>query len=93
MIINFDQNSDYYFQNAITAKENGDYLKSFKYIHEAISKEESSEYTLFLASLYMDIEESTVLKNWYITNGFEHVGTKKFDHLPFTSGYLEWKAV
>ena len=39
------------------------------------------------------IEESTVLKNWYITNGFEHVGTKKFDHLPFTSGYLEWKAV
>ena len=37
------------------------------------------------------IEESTVLKNWYITNGFEHVGTKKFDHLPFTSGYLEWK--
>ena len=57
MIINFDQNSDYYFQNAITAKENGDYLKSFKYIHEAISKEESSEYTLFLASLYMDIEE------------------------------------
>ena len=39
------------------------------------------------------IEESTVLKNWYITNGFEHVGTKKYDHLPFTSGYLEWKAV
>lgn len=39
------------------------------------------------------IEESTVLKNWYITNGFEHVGTKKFDHLLFTSGYLEWKAV
>ena len=38
------------------------------------------------------IEESTVLKSWYITNGFEHIGTKKFDHLPFTSGYLEWKA-
>ena len=37
------------------------------------------------------IEESTVLKNWYIANGFEPVGTKKFDHLPFTSGYLEWK--
>ena len=37
------------------------------------------------------IEESTVLKNWYIANGFEHVGTKKFDHLPFTSGYLEWE--
>ena len=37
------------------------------------------------------IEESTILKNWYIANGFESVGTKKFDHLPFTSGYLEWK--
>jgi len=36
------------------------------------------------------IEESTVLKNWYMANGFEHTGTKKFDHLPFTSGYLEW---
>ncbi len=39
------------------------------------------------------IEESTILKNWYITNGFEHIGTKKYDHLPFTSGYLEWKAI
>lgn len=38
------------------------------------------------------IEESAVLKNWYIANGFEHVGTKKYDHLPFTSGYLEWKS-
>jgi len=38
------------------------------------------------------IEESTILKNWYIANGFIHTGTKKFDHLPFTSGYLEWIA-
>ena len=37
------------------------------------------------------IEESAVLKNWYIANGFEHVGVKKFEHLPFTSGYLEWR--
>ena len=37
------------------------------------------------------IEESAVLKNWYIANGFVHTGTKKFAHLPFTSGYLEWK--
>lgn len=35
------------------------------------------------------IEESTILKEWYQTNGFIHTGTKKFDHLPFTSGYLE----
>ena len=38
------------------------------------------------------IEESTLLKNWYIANGFVHTGTMKFDHLPFTSGYLEWRA-
>lgn len=37
------------------------------------------------------IEESSILKRWYISNGFVHTGTKKFDHLPFTSGYLEWK--
>lgn len=36
------------------------------------------------------IEESVVLKNWYIANGFVPTGTKKFDHLPFTSGYLKW---
>ena len=36
------------------------------------------------------IEESTVLKNWYIQNGFVHTGIKKYDHLPFTSGYMEW---
>lgn len=35
------------------------------------------------------IEESTVLKTWYVSNGFVHTGTKKFGHLPFTSGYLE----
>ena len=37
------------------------------------------------------IEENTVLKNWYIAKGFVHTGTKKFEHLPFTSGYLEWR--
>ena len=37
------------------------------------------------------IEENTVLKNWYMANGFVPTRTKKFDHLPFTSGYLEWR--
>lgn len=37
------------------------------------------------------IEESAVLRRWYEENGFVHTGTKKFDHLPFTSGYLEWR--
>jgi uncharacterized repeat protein (TIGR04076 family) len=38
------------------------------------------------------IEEKTILKDWYTANGFAHTGTKKFPHLPFTTGYMEWKA-
>jgi len=38
------------------------------------------------------IDESTVLKNWYTANGFIFAGTKKFDHLPFTVGFMEWRA-
>ena len=38
------------------------------------------------------IEENTVLKNWYAANGFTHTGTKRFEHLPFTVGYMEWEA-
>ena len=34
------------------------------------------------------VEENTVLKNWYAEYGFVHTGTKKYDHLPFTSGYM-----
>ncbi len=35
------------------------------------------------------IEENTVLKGWYIANGFIPTGTKVFAHLPFTVGFLE----
>lgn len=38
------------------------------------------------------VEENTMLKNWYATNGFVHTGTKKIDGLPFTVGFMEWKA-
>jgi len=38
------------------------------------------------------IEEHTVLKDWYAGNGFTHTGTKRFDHLPFVVGYMEWGA-
>ncbi len=38
------------------------------------------------------INECEVLKNWYISHGFNYIGNKKFDHLPFTSGYLEWES-
>ena len=37
------------------------------------------------------IVENTRLKNWYIKNGFEHTGTKKFDGFPFTAGFMEMK--
>jgi ribosomal protein S18 acetylase RimI-like enzyme len=35
------------------------------------------------------IEENTRLKNWYAAYGFVHTGTKKYDHLPFTVGFME----
>jgi len=34
-------------------------------------------------------EKNTVLKNWYAEYGFVHTGTKTFEHLPFTVGYME----
>jgi len=37
------------------------------------------------------IEENTVLKDWYAANWFIHTGTKRFEHLPFTAGYMEWR--
>jgi GNAT superfamily N-acetyltransferase len=36
------------------------------------------------------IEEHTVLKKWYAINGFVHIGTRIFTHLPFTVGFMEW---
>ena len=39
------------------------------------------------------IEENTILKDWYIANGFIHTDTKKFDHLPFMVEYMEWSAI
>ncbi|MHB8130328.1 MAG: GNAT family N-acetyltransferase [Mobilitalea sp.] len=35
------------------------------------------------------IEENTVLKNWYLSYGFHITGTRKFEHLPFTVGFME----
>jgi GNAT superfamily N-acetyltransferase len=37
------------------------------------------------------VEENTRLKDWYAANGFIHTGTKKFEHQPFTAGFMEWK--
>lgn len=35
------------------------------------------------------VEENTILKKWYKTLGFVHTGTRKFEHLPFTVGFME----
>ena len=35
------------------------------------------------------IEENTLLKNWYLKLGFTHVSTHKFEHLPFTVGFMK----
>ena len=35
------------------------------------------------------IEENKRLKSWYLKNGYAHTGTKKFEHLPFTVGFME----
>ena len=35
------------------------------------------------------IEENTTLKNWYLNLGFKHISTHKFEHLPFTVGFME----
>lgn len=35
------------------------------------------------------VEENTVLRKWYESFGFRHVGTQKFDFFPFTCGYME----
>ena len=35
------------------------------------------------------IEESKILKDWYLKNGFIHLFKKKFEHLPFTVGFME----
>lgn len=35
------------------------------------------------------VEENMVLRNWYETFGFAHIGTEKFDFFPFTCGYMK----
>lgn len=35
------------------------------------------------------IHEQTVLREWYIDIGFSETGTRKFEHLPFTVGFME----
>lgn len=35
------------------------------------------------------VEENLILKEWYEKLGFVHIGTKEFEHLPFTVGFME----
>ena len=35
------------------------------------------------------VEENNVLRKWYESFDFVHIGTQKFDFFPFTCGYME----
>ncbi|MBO4688279.1 MAG: GNAT family N-acetyltransferase [Clostridiales bacterium] len=35
------------------------------------------------------VEENVRLRKWYESEGFIHLGAKKFDFFPFTCGYME----
>ena len=35
------------------------------------------------------IDDNSILKSWYSSLGFVHTGTKKFEGLPFTVGFME----
>ena len=35
------------------------------------------------------VEENQILKKWYESFGFKHIGTQKFNFFPFTCGYME----
>lgn len=39
------------------------------------------------------IEEHTVLKEWYRDHGYVPTGTKSFDHIPFTVGFMRKELV
>lgn len=36
------------------------------------------------------IDENTILKKWYEKLDFIYTGRRKFNHLPFTVGFMEW---
>lgn len=35
------------------------------------------------------VEENNILRKWYESFYFVHIGTQKFDFFPFTCGYME----
>ena len=35
------------------------------------------------------MEENSKLKDWYLKLGFRHISIRKFEHLPFTVGFME----
>ncbi|MCL2197790.1 MAG: GNAT family N-acetyltransferase [Defluviitaleaceae bacterium] len=36
------------------------------------------------------VDTHTILKEWYLANGFIYTETKKFEHIPLPIGYMEW---
>ena len=86
---------------SLAPMENGDYeLNNLAVLPEYRHKGYGEEMVLFGIDLVRDfggnkisigiIEGNTVLKNWYSRLGFLHTGIKKFGHLPFTVGFMEY---
>lgn len=66
-----------------------------KYRHLGIGKE-MIDYAVKMVKNYGGnkisigiIEENSTLKNWYLKLGFIHISTRKFEHLPFTVGFMK----
>ena len=36
------------------------------------------------------VDTHVILKEWYVKNGFIHVETKIYEHMPLPVGYMEW---
>lgn len=67
-----------------------------EYRHLGIGKElvdyaiTYSKHTIGASKISIGIvEENLIVKDWYEKLGFVHIGTKKFEHLPFTVGFME----
>lgn len=52
--------------------------------HSVITAREMGYYALNIGI----VEENTVLRKWYEKSGAVHIGTQKFDFLPFTCGFM-----
>ena len=54
-------------------------------LKDALKRAEASGFQEMRLSL---IEENKELKDWYLSFGFQHTDVRRFEHFPFTCGYM-----